>query len=85
MMRHLSSSFNCNTTQERCNAIASALNNRPRKRHGFRTPLERLAEYFRRRLASGNRRTMAVSQETLLFFTRARSDHDAGSSPSRWG
>ena len=33
-------------TQKRCNAIASALNNRPRKRHGFRTPLERLAEYF---------------------------------------
>jgi transposase, IS30 family len=33
-------------TQERCNAIASELNNRPRKRHGFRTPLERLAEHF---------------------------------------
>jgi IS30 family transposase len=33
-------------TQQRCNAIASALNNRPRKRHGFRTPLERLAQYF---------------------------------------
>ena len=33
-------------TQDRCNAIASALNNRPRKRHGFRTPLERLAEHF---------------------------------------
>ena len=33
-------------TQERCNAIASALNNRPRKRHAFRTPLEKLAEYF---------------------------------------
>jgi IS30 family transposase len=33
-------------TQKRCNAIASALNNRPRKRHGFRTPLERLAEHF---------------------------------------
>ncbi len=33
-------------TQQRCNAIASALNNRPRKRHGFRTPLERLAEHF---------------------------------------
>ena len=27
-------------TQERCNQIATALNNRPRKRHGFRTPLE---------------------------------------------
>lgn len=34
-------------TQERCNSIASALNNRPRKRHGFRTPLERLAERFK--------------------------------------
>ena len=33
-------------TQERCNAIASALNNRPRKRHGFRTPLEILARHF---------------------------------------
>ena len=35
-----------NLTQERCNAIASSLNNRPRKRYGFRTPLERLTEYF---------------------------------------
>ena len=33
-------------TQERCNAIASSLNNRPRKRHGFLTPLDRLAEHF---------------------------------------
>lgn len=33
-------------TQERCNEIATALNNRPRKRHGFRTPLERLTDYF---------------------------------------
>jgi IS30 family transposase len=33
-------------TQDRCNAIASALNNRPRKRHGFRTPLEVLARHF---------------------------------------
>lgn len=33
-------------TQERCNAIAGSLNNRPRKRHGFRTPLDRLAEHF---------------------------------------
>jgi IS30 family transposase len=28
--------------QARCNAIASSLNNRPRKRHDFRSPLERL-------------------------------------------
>lgn len=33
-------------TQARCNAIASALNNRPRKRHAFRTPLEILARHF---------------------------------------
>ena len=33
-------------TQEQCNTIAGSLNNRPRKRHGFRTPLDRLAEYF---------------------------------------
>ena len=33
-------------TQRHCNAIASALNNRPRKRHGYRTPLERLQEHF---------------------------------------
>ncbi len=29
-------------TQARCDAIAQELNNRPRKRHGFHTPLERL-------------------------------------------
>jgi len=29
-------------TQARCNAIAGALNNRPRKRYQFRTPLEQL-------------------------------------------
>ena len=33
-------------TQDRCDAIARALNNRPRKRHGFRTPLDRLANHF---------------------------------------
>jgi transposase, IS30 family len=33
-------------TQARCNAIAISLNNRPRKRHGFQTPLDRLAEHF---------------------------------------
>jgi len=33
-------------TQAQCNGIASSLNNRPRKRHGFRTPLERLADVF---------------------------------------
>lgn len=33
-------------TQDRCNVIARTLNNRPRKRHGFRTPLDKLADYF---------------------------------------
>lgn len=33
-------------TQKRCNEIARDLNNRPRKRHSFRSPLERLAEHF---------------------------------------
>lgn len=33
-------------TQARCNAIASSLNNRPRKRHGFKTPLETLRDQF---------------------------------------
>ena len=32
--------------QDRCDAIARALNNRPRKRHGFRTPLDCLADHF---------------------------------------
>ena len=32
--------------QRRCNEIAGKLNNRPRKRHGFRTPLEILFEHF---------------------------------------
>ena len=33
-------------TQERCNEIASILNNRPRKRHRFLTPVERLHHYL---------------------------------------
>jgi len=35
-----------NVTQARCNAIASSLNNRPRKRYRFRTPLEQLQKHF---------------------------------------
>jgi IS30 family transposase len=31
-------------TQEQCDAIADKLNNRPRERHGFRSPLERLLD-----------------------------------------
>ena len=37
-----------NLTQTRCDAIARALNNRPRKRHHFRTPLERLDQLLAR-------------------------------------
>lgn len=33
-------------TQHQCDAIARALNNRPRKRHGFRTPLDCLTDHF---------------------------------------
>lgn len=33
-------------TQDECNQIASSLNDRPRKRHGFLTPLDRLSEHF---------------------------------------
>ena len=33
-------------TQAHCNAIAAALNNRPRKRYRFRTPLEQLQKEF---------------------------------------
>lgn len=33
-------------TQARCNEIAATLNNRPRKRHGFRSPLEVLSDSF---------------------------------------
>ncbi|MCR9055565.1 MAG: IS30 family transposase, partial [bacterium] len=29
-----------NLTQRRCDQIAEALNNRPRKRYGYRTPAE---------------------------------------------
>jgi IS30 family transposase len=33
-------------TQAQCNTIAGSLNNRPRKRHGYRTPLEVLSQFF---------------------------------------
>lgn len=33
-------------TQARCNAIAASLNNRPRKRYRFRTPLEQLQKQY---------------------------------------
>lgn len=48
-------------TQERCNAIANALNNRPRKRHGFRTPLEKLSEHLTRAILSP---TVGVAVQT---------------------
>lgn len=43
-------------TQAKCDAIASVLNNRPRKRLGFMTPTERLEQYHRR---SARRRSAA--------------------------
>jgi len=33
-------------TQRRCNEIANTLNNRPRKRHGFLTPIEKLQQHI---------------------------------------
>lgn len=33
-------------TQRRCNEIACTLNNRPRKRHAFRTPIQKLQHYL---------------------------------------
>lgn len=52
-------------SQQRCNAIAAALNNRPRKRYHFRTPLEQLQKHFvigiDRRYAS---RTVSVAVQT---------------------
>lgn len=36
-----------NLTQSRCNQIALILNNRPRKRHAFQTPLELLSRHVR--------------------------------------
>lgn len=33
-------------TQHRCNEIANILNNRPRKRHGFSTPIEKLYQHI---------------------------------------
>jgi len=48
-------------TQERCNAIAAALNNRPRKRHGFRTPIETLSDHLSRAILSS---TVSVAVQT---------------------
>ena len=41
-------------TQERCNEIAVELNNRPRKRQGFRTPIEELSDHLNRAVLSSN-------------------------------
>lgn len=48
-------------TQGRCNEIASALNNRPRKRHGFLTPIEKLSEHLASALPSS---TVGVAVQT---------------------
>ena len=41
-------------TQDRCSTIAAELNNRPRKRHGFRTPLDVLSEHLGQAVLSAN-------------------------------
>jgi hypothetical protein len=38
--------FSLEPAQARCNAIARKLNDRPRKRHGFRTPAELFEKYY---------------------------------------
>jgi IS30 family transposase len=48
-----------NLTQSRCSEIACILNNRPRKRYGFRTPLEQLQQLTSTR-APGNSFTRRV-------------------------
>jgi IS30 family transposase len=42
-------------TQTRCDAIAQELNNRPRKRHGYLTPIERLENALKSRRARTTR------------------------------
>jgi transposase, IS30 family len=41
-------------TQQRCNEIACILNNRPRKRYAFFSPIEMLYQHLRKRLSSTN-------------------------------
>ena len=48
-------------TQSRCNQIACLLNNRPRKRHGFLTPVEKLLEL---QLHHYNHRNVGVAVQT---------------------
>lgn len=48
-------------TQTRCNQIACILNNRPRKRHGFFTPLEKLRQL---RFQSYNHLNVGVAVQT---------------------
>lgn len=44
-----------NLTQSQFSEIACILNNRPRKHHGFRTPLEELERLIRRARTSSSR------------------------------
>jgi IS30 family transposase len=39
-------------TQQRCNEIACKLNNRPRKRYGFITPIQKLQQYLSKQVSS---------------------------------
>ena len=41
-------------TQQRCNEIACTLNNRPRKRYAFFSPIEKLHQHLRKRVSSSN-------------------------------
>jgi transposase, IS30 family len=60
-------------TQRRCNAIASKLNDRPRKRNGFRTPLELLSEHFTIALADAHSSTANLSSTDRQGFASSAS------------
>jgi len=51
-------------TQSRCSEIACILNNRPRKRYGFRTPLEQLQQ-----LANAHTQTDSVKRSSRVSST----------------
>lgn len=56
--------------QPQCNAIARGLNHRPRKRHGYATPLERLEEFL-------TRNRMQLCRPPRLQPTKASQNVDA--------
>lgn len=53
-------------TQARCNAIARKLNSRPRERHGFQTPLERLDELLEKEPLDNNHEDPSTGPHPLL-------------------